>query len=68
MIRDLIARLREPRPAPEDCGETYPDHSGTPHWHVGYPTKKRQSFDRPKRSDPFDSPDAPTFVNRKRSS
>jgi len=67
VIRNLIARLIGAGQEPQDCGDIYPSHSGKPHWHVGYPTKKSQSFDRPKRSDPFDSPDGPRFVNKSRS-
>lgn len=53
------------KPEPLDCGDVYPYHSSTPHWHVGYPREKRQSFDKPKWGDPFDGPEDQMFVNKK---
>lgn len=55
--------FRRQTPDPIDCSDIYPDHPAQPHWHVGHPRKKVWSFDRPKRSDPYDTPDAPMFVN-----
>ena len=54
IVRDLLRRFadRQPRGPVYECGYAYPDHSPHPHYHVGHPRRKSQSFT--KGTGPYD--------------
>jgi len=52
-VRNFLRRvLDQPRGPVYECGYAYPHHSPQPHYHVGHPRKKSQSFT--KGTGPYD--------------